>query len=189
MDEDKEYFNGSILAGYQHFSSWVNDKISGSYTYYFSQDHALEYEFATGKKQLDVNSVELGDLTEYRYSLLWKYFLKNSFHVSFGTYFNQLDFEVGENVRDVDGNAIDEEIKVMTYGLSVGIGNRWQWDNGFTLGVDWVRVNQPVGDYSENTSVSKRLSEEDQDDLKKVGRMFRNMPTFMYLGISAGYSY
>lgn len=188
-DETFDRYGNTFLVGYQALNTWVPGKFTGSYSRNFSSVYSMEFEFGTSQKELDVNGVDLGDIQEDRYSLFLKRFFGRSFNISLGPYWNEVNFELGNQIRDVNGEIVQGTIDVITYGLGVGIGNRWQLENGLTIGIDWIRVNQPLGAYSVNEQILSTLSEENKDDVKRTGRLFRTAPAITYFGLNVGYSF
>ena len=179
---------GSIMAGYQVINTWVPAKKTLSYTQNFSRNWGLELEYATSKFSLDIAGVNLGRIEEDRYSLLGKYFIGNSFYFNFGGYLSKLELFVGDKFEDVFGNKINESFKMDIYGVSFGVGNRWIFDNGISLGVDWLRFNMPLAT-STKQKVLKSLDAENSDDIKRVGKIFRNYPAFTFVGVNIGYTF
>lgn len=185
----REYSYGSVMGGYQFFNTWVSEKITGSYTFIYTKDISYEFEYAHSKKELDTAGVELGTVDETRYSLLVKYYLTDTFYLAMGPYINELTIDLSKEIRDAAGVANTQDVEVSTLGVAFGIGNRWQYENGLTVGIDWLRINQPTGIYHVNNSALKDLEEDDKDDVKRTGRILRTMPAFTYLGVNVGYTF
>ena len=180
--------NGTLLVGYQFLNTWVPAKKTGSYTYYFNQNWAVEGEYATSKFSLDIAGINLGRIEEDRYSLLGKYFVGNSFYFNFGGYLSRLELFVGDKFEDALGNKINDSFIMDIYGVSFGVGNRWIYNNGISLGVDWLRFNMPFAT-STKQKVLKTLDAENSDDVKRVGKVFRNFPAFTFIGVNIGYTF
>jgi hypothetical protein len=165
---------GTILGGYQISNTWVPDKITGSYTQIFNRDWSLEVEYASSKKDITIAGYSLSQADEKRYTLFVKYYVGTSFHVSLGPYFYDISFAVNEK---------DDRYQVMGYGAALGIGNRWQYHSGLTWGIDWFRINRPLGETSNN------ISSGDGEKIEKAGKIFRTIPAFTMFGANIGYTF
>lgn len=179
---------GSLMVGYQVLNTWVPAKKTLSYTQNFTRNWGLEFEYAVSKLSIDIAGIDLGRVEENRYSLLGKYFVGNSFYFNFGGYISKLELFVGDKFGDVAGNRINDSFIIEIYGASFGVGNRWIFDNGISLGVDWLRFNMPVAT-STKQRILKELDEENSDDVKSVTKVFKNFPAFTFVGVNIGYTF
>lgn len=182
---------GTVMVGYQLVTSWLPSKKTISYTHNFNSKWSLEGEYAWAS--LDVPSyigIDLGGIREKRYTLQARRFVGNSFHFMFGPVYSKFTASLGSDIGDQFGNDLSGEIGGENLGVTGGIGNRWQWMNGFTLGIDWLRINMPVVDTrSDDTLIKKFGNDGDQDDVKVVIRSFNRIPTFVLFGLNIGYSF
>jgi hypothetical protein len=177
------------MGGFQFLNTWVPSKITGSYTQILNRDFSLELEYATSKKDIKVAGFDAGTLKEERYTFLVKYYIGASFHIGLGPYISELSLELDENVTDAAGNRINDKAELSLVGVTFSIGNRWQFENGITFGVDWLRMNQPTGTYKVSERIFDDVDEEYEDDVKRTDRLFRNTPTFTLFGVNVGYSF
>jgi hypothetical protein len=184
----RDFSNGSLMGGYQPINTWVGGKLTGSYTHIFNKDLSLELEYANSKKELKTAGVEVGDADENRYTLMFKYYFGNSFYVSLGSYINEINIDLSKRIREAAG-INNEDIKLSSLGVVAGIGNRWQFENGITFGIDWFRINQPTRTYEVKDSALKNLQEEDKEDVKRAGKILKTMPAITYFGINLGYTF
>ena len=183
----REKSSGSLMVGYEFISTWLPSKFTGSYTYMFNKTWALEAEAARGRFGTGALGIDVASVSEYRYSLLARRFVGNSFHTIFGLYKDDFRAELGTDV--VDDASLDD-LRVEVIGVALGLGNRWQWESGFTFGIDWIRMNMPLLDREINDDVLDNISDEDdldtiEDAIDKVSKV----PTFVLLGIYLGYSF
>jgi hypothetical protein len=70
----------------------------------------------------------------------------------------------------------------------LSIGNRWQWDSGFTLGVAWAGYSRVIKKKSENLTgaglSSETKAKEDNDFQDDIAR-----PSLHFLKLSLGISF
>ncbi len=88
---------------------------------------------------MDFGIVKLGStLTELRL----KHWFGNSFYVNGGAGLRSITGEATlEPLTGTDD--IKSSVKASSFGASLSIGNRWQWEY-FSIGCDWVGTFQPL---------------------------------------------
>src|SRR5690606_37663613 len=127
---------------------------------------------------------------EKRYTLQARRYGGNSFNWSFGLVYNDFNARLGGDMLDRFGAEIKSSFEVQNLGLTSGIGNRWQWQNGITLGIDWLRLNVPVIETNVRDDVLDDIGNSgDRDDVKKVIGTLNRIPTFVLLGLHVGYTF
>lgn len=181
---------GSVMVGYQLITSWIPSKKTLSYTHIFNRKWSLEGEYSVSSIEAPIYGVDLGEIKERRYSLQMRRYWGNSFNFTFGPVYNDVKARLGSDILDSLGTEIKSSFRVQNLGLTVGMGNRWQWGNGFTLGLDWIRLNVPVLETAVKDNVLDDISKSsDRTDVKEVIRTLNRVPTFVLLGINLGYTF
>lgn len=181
---------GTIMVGYQPITSWLPSKKAVSYTHIFNDKWSLEGEYSWASIEAPYIGVDLGAIKEKRYTLHARRFVGNSFHFTFGVIYSDFSARLGDEVLDNFGTEISREVEASNLGLTGGLGNRWQLNNGITWGVDWIRINIPVLETNVDDNVLDDIaSESDQEDVKKVIRTFNRIPTFVLFGLHLGYTF
>lgn len=188
--DHRETRSSTVMVGYQLLSSWIPSKWSAGYTYNFNRKWSLEAEYLKGSMGIGAFGFDAASITETRYSIVGRRFVGNSFNFIIGAFKNDFEAQLGNDiVNDMTDKSIDE-FEVTGIGLALGIGNRWQWGNGFTLGFDWFRMNVPLFDKRVDNDVLNRI--DDNNDLSRVKDYIdkvKNIPTFVLLGINLGYTF
>jgi hypothetical protein len=186
----RDQSNGTAMLGLELFTSWVPFKLTGGYTYIFNKDWSLEAEFARGHFGAGLYGFNLASVSEYRYSLLARRYIGNSFHWIFGLYKDDFRATLGSDyVEDMNDTSIDD-LKVEILGATLGLGNRWQWKSGVTMGMDWVRTNIPIFDRKVDDGVLKNIDDgSDHDRVKKVINRVVSVPSFTLFGLYLGYTF
>ncbi len=177
---------GTLAVGYQPFTTWIPSKWTASYTQIFSRYWTLEGEYSKGSLSVPVFSVDIGEIKEERVTLQTRYYPGNSFNWSFGLMYQKGEAKLG---ADIPATTSLDVFEMESFGATLGFGNRWQWQNGITFGIDWFRMNQPLFGRWENEAVLKTVSAKDADELKKIMRAFNTLPTFVLLGFQLGYTF
>lgn len=181
---------GTIMVGYQLITSWLPSKKTIGYTHIFNEKWSLEAEYSWATIDFPVVHVDLGEIRERRYTLQARRYVGNSFNFTFGPVLNDFKARLGSDFLDNLGNEIQSDFSVQNLGVTGGIGNRWQWTNGLTFGIDWIRINIPVAETKVEDNVIDRVSgESEQEDIKKVIRTFNRIPTFVLFGLNIGYTF
>lgn len=186
---NRENSFGSLMAGFQFLNTWVPSKLTASYTQILTRNFSLEFEYAGSKRDIEIVGLDIGELDEKRYSLFLKYYLSKTFYINVGPYLSDLTFDLSDRIRDAAGITSNENFELATYGVAFGIGNRWQFDNGITIGVDWLRINQPTGSYKIKSRIRDDLQEEDKEDVDRTNRIVRTFPAFTFFGANIGYTF
>lgn len=181
---------GSVMIGYQFLSTWLPSKKTISYTHIFNEKWSLEGEYSWSTISFPVVGIDLGEIKEQRYTLQARRYLGNSFHFTFGAVLSDFKARLGSDFLDDMGNEIRSDFKVENIGITAGMGNRWQWQNGVTVGIDWFRMNMPLFETELDDNVLKSIpGGEDQDEVKKVIRVLNRLPSFVLLGVNLGYTF
>ncbi|HXH75164.1 MAG TPA: hypothetical protein VNJ08_09385 [Bacteriovoracaceae bacterium] len=189
--ENRKESNGTVMVGYQLITTWIPSKKTISYTHIFNKKWSLEGEYAWSTLDVPFVGVDLGAISEKRFSLMAQYYPGNSFYFSFGPYFNDFEAQVGSDIlNNVSGTRTTSSFGVEGIGLTTGMGNRWQWDNGFTLGMDWIRLNVPLIVTDVDSQILTAVTnKEDDKDIRKVIQRFNRIPTFVLFGLNIGYTF
>lgn len=181
---------GTVMVGYQFVTSWIPSKKTVSYNHIFNEKWTMEGEFSFGSINAPFIGVDLGKIKERRYTLQARRYVGNSFHFTFGAVYSTFSARLGSDILDSFGNEINSEFSADNLGATGGIGNRWQWQNGFTLGIDWIRLNIPVLQTKVEDKVLDSVpGSSDRKDIKDVIRTFNRIPTFVLFGINLGYTF
>lgn len=178
------------MIGYQFLSTWLPSKKTISYTHIFNEKWSLEGEYSWSTISFPVVGIDLGEIKEQRYTLQARRYLSNSFHFTFGAVLSDFKARLGSDFLDDMGNEIRSDFEVENIGITAGMGNRWQWQNGVTVGIDWFRMNMPLFETELDDNVLKSIpGGEDQDEVKKVIRVLNRLPSFVLLGVNLGYTF
>ncbi len=188
--ENRSNSKNTLMLGNQIITTWIPSKYTGSYTYNFNEKWSLEGEYSWASFSTKFVGIELGEISESRSTLQARYYLSNSFHFSFGGVYSRFSAKLGNDYLDTLGNKITTGFSAENLGVTLGIGNRWQWSNGITLGVDWIRINYPlVTTKIDDNSLNDVADSADRSDLKDSLKTFNRIPTFVLFGLNVGYSF
>lgn len=188
--QGRDESTGTIMIGYQLITSWLPSKKAISYTHILNEKWSLEGEYSWAGVSAPYIGVDLGAIKEKRYTLHARRFVGNSFHFTFGAVYSDFYAKLGDEVLDNFGVEISRGVEASNIGITGGLGNRWQFNSGVTLGIDWIRINIPVAETrTDDKSLKDIASESDQEDVKKVIRTFNRIPTFVLFGLHLGYTF
>lgn len=71
-----------------------------------------------------------------------------------------------------------------------GLGNRWKWENGFTIGADWLRIFYPLAIIDQGDDFLKERSDSsEKDDVKELIDAITSIPTFTIAHFEIGYRF
>jgi hypothetical protein len=185
--ENRAASNGTLTFGWEPFATWIPSKWGMSYTQIFNENWSVELEYYTGSINSNYVGVDLGAVKERRLTLQAKRYLGNSFYYSFGPVLADFNARLGTSIVATDYSS---SFSAQNLGAAAGIGNRWQWSNGVTFGIDWFRINVPLIETKVEDNVLDDITNSgDQDDIKNIIRTFNRVPTFVLFGLNLGYTF
>lgn len=185
--ENRAASKGTVMLGYQFLTTWIPSKWTAGYTHIFNEKWSLEAEYSSASINTKYIGIDLGVVRESRIALQARRYVGNSFHFSFGPVLSQFEARLGS---DIIASDYSQSFSSENLGVTGGIGNRWQWSNGVTFGVDWFRMNVPVLETSVKDKVLRDVIDGgDRSDIKKVIRTFNRIPTFVLFGLNIGYTF
>lgn len=187
-EDHRQNSRHSLMVGYQLFSTWLPGKKAVNYTYIHSSKWSWDAEYAFQNYDSPIVGVDLGETDEKRYSLMGRRYVGNSFHFIMGPVYQDFSARVSGKVA---GSGVSvASFGAENLGATLGLGNRWQWRNGITVGIDWLRVNVPLFTTKTENEILKDLNNKsDSEDVKKVIRTFNRIPTFVVFGLNVGYTF
>jgi hypothetical protein len=189
-EENRAISTGSFLVGFEALSTWLAFKKTLSYTHIIDKTWSVEGEYAWGSIGFPVVGIDIGDVTEKRYTIQARRYTGNSFHFLFGAVLSDLRASLGSDILDSFGQEISTDLGIQNLGVTGGIGNRWQFSNGVTFGIDWLRMNVPIFETKLNDRALKQAGQSgDRSDLRRVVRNFNHVPTYVLFGLSVGYTF
>ncbi|MFP5385772.1 MAG: hypothetical protein ACLGHN_06805 [Bacteriovoracia bacterium] len=188
--ENRDDSFGTLMVGYQLVTSWLPSKKVISYTQIFNEEWSVEGEYSWSSVDDPLFWIDLGEIEEKRFNLQARRYVGNSFNFSFGAVYSQFSAHLGSDFLDQFGRELNSSFEAQNIGLTGGIGNRWQWSNGLTVGIDWLHLNVPVFETYVRDDVLDSISEDDEHtDIKNIIRKFNRLPTFVLFGLSLGYTF
>jgi hypothetical protein len=186
--ENRSQTRHTVLGGYQLLTIWLPSKFALGYAYNVSEKWAAEFEYSWAGLSTRYIGVDLGSITERRYTLHGRRFLGNSFNFTLGAFYQ--DFTARASARILGQGTDIANFGAEGLGVTSGIGNRWQFGNGFTVGIDWIRLNIPLVTTRVDNEILKDINDQsDRSDVRKVIRTFNRVPTVVVLGLNLGYSF
>jgi hypothetical protein len=111
--------------------------------------------------------------------LYGRYYLGNSFNIYASLL--QRSANAGYSIL---GTTIDATLSSMA--LTAAIGNKWQWDFGLTLGIDWLAYSMPLS-LSESSAIA--LTTAQAEDLAQTNTDYNALYTLALFSISLGFSF
>jgi hypothetical protein len=185
--ENRHASTGTFMLGYQFLTTWVPSKLTASYTQIFNEEWSVEAEYSKGSLAAGFGVMDFANVKESRVTIQARRYTGNSFNFTFGPVLSSFSAHAGNDMVSED---VSSEFSASNLGITTGMGNRWQWSNGFAFGIDWVRVNIPLIETKIEDDVLDSVSQsEDSEDIKKVIRAFNRVPTFVLLGLNIGYTF
>jgi hypothetical protein len=148
----------------------------------------FEAGYFVGRLATGIKFIDFASFSETLYTLQSRCFFGNSFNLSQQTYDGHLGNALVSRLSGGSVPAGVDELQVSTFGLQLGIGNRWQWPSGFTVGVDWFVLNVPFATQRRSAPfLDYATNPDDRDTADKILRIMQYIPTGALTKISIGY--
>jgi hypothetical protein len=136
-----------VLGNFAYLDLLIPAKLGLSLSYNRDADRTYELEYVRGSVSVPFLVKDLGAMTDQRLTLMKRsYFGGNSFNLSYGVSYMKFDIKLGNDILSRMGAsyASVDVVSIQSWGLEIGIGNRWIFNDRFVLGVDWVSWTQPI---------------------------------------------
>lgn len=184
----------NIMLSYAGISTWIPSKLGLSYTYSPTASASWELSYIRGELSAPFFIDDIGSVSDSHISLLYRsYSTRSTFSFIYGLNYYQFDASLGnEYLSSISsGNPANFNIlRVRSFGLTVGIGNRWQLKNGLSLGADWFHLNIPINVFrTEADYLSSDASQDDKNDIENILDILKYVPTFSFLKLQIGYTF
>lgn len=178
-----------IYGTYAYLDTWLPGKF-GLTASYGNKDRVYELAFQQASYGFDVLVSDLGNITDRRIHLTTRsHTWGSSFNFQYGAYYNSFEVKLGNSYTDLVGDKFDV-LKVETAGVMWGVGNRWTWDNGISLGFDWFKVFWPLMTLNEDTDfIDEAPAGDEKDDAKELHDAIAGLPTFTLSHFEIGYRF
>lgn len=150
--------------------------VGGHYT--LSPKIQVGFDYLTGSKDIvgefqktgsvEVTKATLSGMAAFAYG---RYFFGNSFNAMAGLGIRNATGTL--RVEDTSTKEFFEsKLSISSFVMPIAIGNHWSFDNGFSIGCDWVAAFVPLSGSAKTTS-STNISDPDidkfYDDFQKTG--------------------
>lgn len=190
LDNRKESFL-SLLWNPYSFLSVVLPKWGLQIGYVFNEQWSLEPEYQSGSFGWGLAKFDVGKISEKNYLVPARMYIGNSFNFKFGPGYHTLNIDIGDKLlskltrQDLHLEIVD----ISAYVLNLGLGNRFQFDNGITVGADWFDISVPLVTQL-NEKASPYFSDaNERDKFLKTINLLRNFPSMTIAKIQVGYTF
>lgn len=152
----------------------------------------LEASYFRGSIGIDVPYIDLGSFDESHISLRARWFAGRTFNLIVGLNRQSYDASVGNAIVSRVSGAPSEldMLHVVTLGVELGLGNRWQLDNGIVIGIDWLSLNFPFTTLKSDAPILDRVSDQgDRNRIEDALKFMRYLPTGTVGKVTLGYAF
>jgi len=139
--------NFSVVLEYSPLDLILPSKIGGSLGYIQSRESTFEAEYLSASLSAPWFVGDIGGFSDRRISITQRWYgERNSFNFHYGISYFDTDIHVGSHyLSSATGAALDSDLmREKSLGFIFGIGNRWAFPGGFTVGCDWFSWAQPL---------------------------------------------
>jgi hypothetical protein len=187
--------NFNVAAQVSPLGLYVPFKFGLSGTYRFSPRLSGTIEGLMGSIGANFYIANLGSVNEKRLNFLIRHKPgTKTFQLIYGVGYNATTVDVGNSYTErLSGGALPGEYRMLSVEAitgALGFGNKWEWDNGVSLGVDWAVVYIPLA----RTKVESRFldiaaNEGDRSDANDTLNFLKYVPTVALFNLGLGYSF
>lgn len=163
---------------------------SGSWNY--NPTWTFEASMLSGGISAGVAGFDLGGYSEKSYQLLARYFGSNqTFNWVFGLSQETGRARIGNKYLSyATGVGQIDVAQMQSWAVVLGFGQRWQWDNGLSVGLEWAQVSIPVSiDKSSSDFFNSTANESDKKKVQDILDFLVRFPRISLLQVSVGYSF
>lgn len=197
LDETRFYRAKSkwTLSGkYSPFETWIPSKYGASLAYTPSVESTWELEYMRGSIPLKFFVIDIGEMVEQKFSLVYRsYSDRNSFHFFGGAFYHSFKARLGNTYLSLVPNSPVQGIdlvQIRTWGVVGGVGNRWQFKSGWGIGVDWFTIAIPLKTIQADAPyITTATNGSKREDVQDVFDVIRKVPTFAFFKVQFGYSF
>jgi hypothetical protein len=183
----------TFLGEYAPIGTWIPGKFGISLNYIRNSNWSFELEGLYGSINYELLGVKLSSFKETRLSLLARYFPSSSFNLFFGIHHENLELVLGDAlVAGLSGVDVSEYrlLQLSNLGIGLGLGNRWYFENGFTVGIDWLAINQPIIPLkTESKFLSSNANQSDKDAVDKGLTALKLLPRLTLIKVALGWTF
>ncbi len=156
--------------------------------YIVNESLTIDPEYLSGGYGFAVAKLNIGEISDTIISLPVRYFPGNSFNFRGGVSYRKLSATMGDSIvsKIAERPAHLDVLEITSYAVNLGVGNRWQFDNGITLGADWIDINIPV--YSERKEIITKYIK-DKKDKKYVSNAITILSAFQLTAVKLQMGY
>jgi hypothetical protein len=182
----------SLVGNYGLYSFIVPGKKGAQLTWLKSPGSSWELDYFSGDYGLNkygINLISFGErVIVGRYRKYWQ----SSFNLGLGFGERTFSFELGNQLTEnIPGDIVRKEklIELKRYVFDFSMGNRWHFNKGFILSMDWFELSMPFGPASKKTAIVDRItSTEGRKNTQKILDYLNYLPTLTFLKVGVGFA-
>jgi len=192
--ENREVRKHSVLGTYSLIDTWIPSKIGASYVFHPTSSGGWEVEYLRGSLSIPFFIEDLGQITDQRISIFYRsYSQRNSFSFHYGINYSSLKATLGNSyLTTISAGSVSkyELLTIQTLGFNWGLGNRWQFKNRVTIGLDWFSIYIPIKILESNADfLQASASEAKKNEIRDALDVIEKVPTFALLKLQLGISF
>jgi hypothetical protein len=191
--ENRDHSNFTIVGSYGLYSFMVGGKKGVQLAYIPNKKWTLQLDYFSGDFGLKKFNMNLFSVKERTILMQARRYFGGTFNVVFGVGEREYTVELGDRIMRYvpaesryDGNLLS----VKNYVVDFGVGNRWQWKNGITVGADWIAIEYPISQSRIHSGPLERIEhDKTRRDVKRAIGYMQYMPTVTVAKLNFGYTF
>lgn len=178
---------GAMLT-YTPYDLWLPGKI-GLTAVKFEESRTYELAFQRASYSFDFIIDGLGNISDQRMHLTTRgHTWDGTFNFQYGLYISSTSITLGKTYLGT--GVTSDAISVTNLGGMWGFGNKWSWNNGFQLGMDYFKIFYPITTLTkESDFLNESANQSDKDDVKELVDGLSKLPQLTLLHFEIGYRF
>ncbi len=117
-----------------------------------------------------------------------KYFFGDSLYLNVGVGQRRFEFDMHADSATAGEDKVHLQAQSMTTGLSIGLGNQWEWHN-LRFGCEWLGGFLPLGRKSDTASNTALADDSDANDFNDTYDRLAEKPHYAALRVQLGIAF
>lgn len=189
------HLKSTVAFQYSYLDLIIPGKYGVSFSHKFSDELHQAYEFDYLRGSIAPFVVDdLGSFSEERLTVQKRIFSSaGSFNYFYGIAWNKFEVHLGDAILSRLSSGAYPSVDLLSLhslGVTWGVGNRWINSRGYTFGVDWFSISQPlIVTEKQDTFLNYATNTSDREAVRDLLDVVAYFPRITLLKLQLGYSF
>lgn len=171
-------------------SMWLPSKLGANLSYNISERKTIALEYQSQNIKFPAFSLDIGGIKEAKYGAVLKSFGNSeSFYMSYGLMKYDFRASLDLSLFPTQSTPIAPLFDFGSMGFQLGLGNLFTWENGVSLGIDWLSVYFHAFNKTKNTDIFGYMNASNRAKADKVIDLIYSTPLIEILKVQLSYGF